>query len=421
MINFKQIYFVLLLTAMSGVAMAQNNTNSPYTRYGFGQLTDPGSGNSKAMGGVAYALRDKSQVNFANPASYSCVDSLTFIFDGGVGLQNTNFSNGTVKMNAHNSSVDYITMQFRAAKWCGISIGLLPFSNVGYNFSEYQKNENDANNSTLVNYLGEGGMHQLYFGAGFKVLKNLSVGANFSYFWGDITRERVQTFVANTSANGLTTTTNVAIKSYKLDLGVQYTQKIAPKHELTVGAVFSPGHDLPNETYIQDVLSSSTGSASSVTTRDTATTFSLPTTIGMGVAYKYDERLTVSADLTMQNWSKAKYMGEENVMCNRTRIALGAEYQPNPLGRSYLSVIKYRVGAFYSKPYYKINGIDAAKEYGVSFGFGLPVPYSRSMVSLSAQYVRTSGKMNAFLNENTLRVCVGVTFNERWFFKSKVN
>ena len=73
-------------------AVAQNNTNSPYTRYGYGQLSEQGSSNSRAMGGIAYGLRDKYQTNFANPASYTAVDSLTFIFDGAVSLQNTNLS-----------------------------------------------------------------------------------------------------------------------------------------------------------------------------------------------------------------------------------------------------------------------------------------------------------------------------------------
>ena len=84
MIKFRHTLWALVLTMLSGVAMAQNNTNSPYTRYGYGQLADQGSANSKGMGGVAYALRDKHLVNFANPASYSAVDSLTFIFDGGM-------------------------------------------------------------------------------------------------------------------------------------------------------------------------------------------------------------------------------------------------------------------------------------------------------------------------------------------------
>ena len=96
MIGYRQTLLVFLLMMLSGATIAQNNTNSPYTRYGYGQLADQGSGNSKAMGGIAYGLRDKYQVNFANPASYTAIDSLTFIFDGGISLQNTNFSNGTI-------------------------------------------------------------------------------------------------------------------------------------------------------------------------------------------------------------------------------------------------------------------------------------------------------------------------------------
>ena len=84
----------------------------------------------------------------------------------------------------------------------------------------------------------------------------------------------------------------------------------------------------------------------------------------------------------------------------------------------FVSCVKYRLGAYYSKPYYKIDGVRAADEYGVTAGFGLPIPRTRSVLSLSAQYVRTKGTQAAFLNENTLRICIGVTFNERWFFKS---
>ena len=123
----------------------------------------------------------------------------------------------------------------------------------------------------------------------------------------------------------------------------------------------------------------------------------------------------------MQNWDDVAYMGEKNVFCKRSRYSLGAEMVPNPIGRNYLARIKYRVGAYYSLPYYKIDGVRAAKEYGVSAGFGLPIPRTRSQVSVSAQYVRTQGEKAAFLDENTLRICIGITFNERWFFKRKVD
>lgn len=417
MIGYRQTLLVFLLLILSGAAIAQNNTNSPYTRYGYGQLADQGSGNSKAMGGIAYGLRDKYQTNFVNPASYTAIDSLTFIFDGGVSLQNTNLSDGKVKMNAKNSSFDYITMQFRLGKWAAMSLGLLPYSNVGYNMGEYRGQGESANS---VTYSGDGGMHQLYLGAGFKILKNLSVGANISYLWGDITRQRYSQFPNDTWAMSMSTTSNVSLKSYKLDFGAQYTQSFGKKHAMTLGAVFSPGHDLKNEAYIQNQVGSSyTGTT--VTTKDTVVTCGIPMTVGVGMTYVYDNRLTVGADFMYQNWSSVTYMNDKDAFSNRTKISVGAEYLPDVLGRSYFAHVKYRLGAYYSKPYYKIDGQDAANEYGVTAGFGLPIPRTRSVLSLSAQYVRVEGTNKAFLNENILRICVGVTFNERWFFKRKVD
>lgn len=52
MTGFKQTLCTLLFTMVTGVAVAQNNTNSPYTRYGYGDLSDQNFGNSKAMGGL---------------------------------------------------------------------------------------------------------------------------------------------------------------------------------------------------------------------------------------------------------------------------------------------------------------------------------------------------------------------------------
>lgn len=383
---------------LSGAAIAQNNTNSPYTRYGYGQLADQGSGNSKVMGGIAYGLRDKYQINFANPASYTAVDSLTFIFDGGISLQNTNFSDGKIKQNAKNSSFDYITMQFRLAKWAGMSLGLLPYSNVGYSMGEYRVNPGSSDNSTTVQYTGDGGLHQLYMGAGFKIVKNFSVGANISYLWGDITHTMAETFPNAPTNLAFQRTNNTSVRSYKIDLGAQYTQQFGKKHLMTLGAVFSPGHDLHNSSYVQDILGNST-SGSTINTRDTVATFGTPMSLGVGATYVYDNRLTVGADFTYQKWSSVSFMNNDDAFCNRTKIAVGAEYLPNPMGRSYLAHVKYRLGAYYSQPYYKINGERAANEYGVTAGFGLSIPRTRSVLSLSAQYVRTERTSSAFLNE----------------------
>ena len=212
----------------------------------------------------------------------------------------------------------------------------------------------------------------------------------------------------------------MSVTSYKLDLGAQYTHQFGKKHQVTLGVVFSPGHDLDNDAYTQ----TRTGNSSmgyTVSQRDTAVTCGIPTMLGAGFTYVYDGRLTVGADVMLQNWSKTSFLNNSDAFSNRCRISLGAEYMPNPMGRSYLSVVKYRVGAYYSQPYYKMEGKRAADEYGVTAGFGLPIPRTRSILSISGQYVRVSGKHAGLLDENTFRVCIGVTFNERWFFKRKVN
>ena len=65
--------------------------------------------------------------------------------------------------------------------------------------------------------------------------------------------------------------------------------------------------------------------------------------------------------------------------------------------------------------------MDGPKEYSVSAGFGIPITNSwenRSFLNISGQWVRSESK--AFVTENMFRINIGITFNERWFMKWKV-
>ena len=78
------------------------------------------------------------------------------------------------------------------------------------------------------------------------------------------------------------------------------------------------------------------------------------------------------------------------------------------------------VGGYYSDPYTKVDGQDGTREYGVSAGFGFPLFQSKSILNISGQYVRVSPKVKGMLEENYLKINIGLTFNERWFMKWKV-
>ena len=421
MVGFKQTLCALMLIFFAGTAIAQNNTNSPYTRYGYGDLSNQSFGNSRAMGGIAYGLRDNSQINPLNPASYTAVDSLTFLFEGGLSMQNDNVSDGLVKLNVKNSSLDYIAMQFRLFKQLAFTAGLLPYSNVGYNVS-HTSTETATSPAYTKQVYGEGGTHQAFAGLGVKIIPNLSVGVNASFFWGNISRSLVMIYPSYPSVSGSGTTipsyteyTRTEIRSYKLDFGIQYTQPIGEKHKVTVGAVFSPGHHLHNTGYVSTATSVTT-------TTDTIATFGLPDSYGGGLTYVYDDRLTIGADYTYQKWDDVTYMNQPNAFCDRTKISVGAEYLPSRMAKTYMGLIRYRIGGYYNTPYYKTElGQRASREFGLTCGLGLPVPRSRSVISITGQYVHVKGLQPGMVNENILKLSIGITFNERWFFKRKVD
>ncbi|MBQ4446231.1 MAG: hypothetical protein II910_08265, partial [Prevotella sp.] len=131
----KKIFLPIFMMATVLAAHAQSGTNSPYSQYGLGVLSEQSSGFNRGMNGLGMGFREGNQVNFINPASYSSIDSLTFIFDMGLSGQITNFSENGVRKNAKNADFEYAVAGFRVFKHVGVSFGILPFTNVGYSYS----------------------------------------------------------------------------------------------------------------------------------------------------------------------------------------------------------------------------------------------------------------------------------------------
>lgn len=173
----KGLFTLLLLTTIIVNTQGQNGINSPYTRFGLGQLSEQSVGVNKGMGGIGYGLSRRNTINLTNPASYSTVDTLSFLFDFGFSLQNGNFEENGVKINAHNSSIDYLAMQFRLYKGLGMTMAFMPFSNVGYLFSTTQtiRDDQDGEVTAYNSHSGNGGLRQIKTGLGWKPFQHLSV------------------------------------------------------------------------------------------------------------------------------------------------------------------------------------------------------------------------------------------------------
>lgn len=401
-------------------ANAQSSTNSPYTRYGLGELSDQAFAHNAAMGGIGYALRSSEQINVMNPASYSAVDSLSFMFDIGMGLKSSNYQENGYKTNAKNASFDYLAMQFRLHPRVGFAVGFTPYSNVGYKFSRASDIEN-SDDVTLTNtFYGDGGLQQIFGGIGFKILDNLSIGANVGYLYGEIDYQTLATL--SNGGDQTMTYNNISINSYIANFGLQYTQKLSKTDKVTLGLVYGLGHDLKS-TETKGIQVTDGSSYSELTEETIKDSYGIPSTFGAGLTWQHKQNLTVGADYTLQQFENVKYDNSTDFYKNRTRIGAGIEYMPSLYGRNYLSRIRYRAGAYYSSSYMKLPEYDGPKEWGVSAGFGLPLHlFQRNTVlSITGQYVRVLPSVKGMLSENRFVLKLGLTFNEHWFMKWRVN
>lgn len=409
-------------------AWAQGGTNSPYSQFGIGVLSDQSQGMSRGMNGVGYGLRQGNNVNTLNPASYSSVDSLTMLFDMGVSGQFTHYEEGNLKRNASLASFEYVVGSFRAWKNFGVSFGLLPYSSVGY---EYSSSSHDQNLGKMVeSYTGSGGLHEVFVGFGWQLMKPLSIGVNAGYLWGSIDRSVLPE--SEVAANKLLKNYSTSISNYKLDIGAQWVQPLGRFDRLTLGAVVGIGHNLKNDAEMTIVSSNQLSNSSDTTALKLADAYELPMSFGVGAAYQHGGKLTAAADFTLDKWGDVKYpvftSSEYNLQSgllkDRMKMSVGIDWLPNPsqMGGKFLEHVHYRLGAGYATPYYNINGKEGPKELSVSVGFGIPIVNmhnNRSVLNISGQWVRSSA--TDFVTENNFRINIGITFNERWFMKWKVD
>ena len=221
-------------------------------------------------------------------------------------FRSTNFKEGGRKLNANNADLEYAVAAFRLAPHFGASVGLLPFSNIGYNYSSSYP-VNDVAGSGLANttmtelHNGSGGLHQAYVGVGWNVFRQLSVGVNFSYLWGSYNKS-VSAQSSDAYVSTVTKTYSATVNSYKLDFGVQWEQPLKNKNFVTVGATLGLGHKLHGDSESIIANSDTQLGTSSVDTLTLKNGIEIPMTVGVGVSWRHSDRYLVTVDYSLQRW-----------------------------------------------------------------------------------------------------------------------
>lgn len=409
----KNKFIAGLIALVAGVAAlsAQNGITTPYSRYGYGILSDNATSAQQAMGGVGYAMNSGRQINVMNPASYARIDSLTFLFDMGVDAstvwRHETIDGTRTSAKDFGGGLSYITMQFPIAKRFGMSVGLLPYASVGYAFG-------DGIDNGAVSMQGEGSINQLYLGFSGRIVGSLTAGINMAYLFGSTIND---TYAISEESSTSLYERQVEVRDWHLTAGLQYTLNLG-KHAVTLGAVYSPAKKLLGHSYLykQDLSSEST--MSQIESDKLQDSYGLPATYGAGINYALDRRLQVEADFTYQPWADAKYQGETGKLANRYKISLGSQYQPAQRG-SYLRRTQYRIGGYYNRDYLTIAS-NNVREYGASLGLGLPIPGYKTVLNIGLGWMHRQAYPAALVKENYLNITVGINFNEMWFRKNRI-
>ena len=410
----------LFVAALPAALCGQNNTMTPYSRYGYGILNDHATSAQRAMGGVGYAMNNGRQINVMNPASYAAIDTLTFLFDIGVDFKMLHSSENGASGSNYGGGLDYVTMQFPLGKYMGGSVGLLPYSQVGYSFGDEIVNG-------AASQEGSGGINELYLGVSGRLFRGFTVGANISYLFGT---ELNDTYLRPTASSTSLFERVLQVRDYNLTFGAQYSFRPAADHDVTLGVVYSPGKSWHGKTYgmyydLSAINSSGATKPDTIGYSSLRGNYTMPATYGVGLNYKVGTRIMAEADFTYQPWADVKYKPLEGFdspeFTNRWKMALGFQYVPDVRG-GYMKRVSYRAGFYYNKDYIKALGNDV-QDYGVTLGLGLPAPVNRwtkTVVNVSLEYRHRQSSPVNLLSENYFQISVGVNFNELWFWKNKI-
>lgn len=418
--RINKLLIITILAFGSIFSASAQLTTSPYSKFGYGFLNDNATSAQRAMGGVGYAMNSGRQINAMNPASYAAIDSLTFLFDMGLNFNTVWSSENGVKSKDFSGGIDYITFQFPVTKYMGVSAGLVPFSSVGYSFGDEIVHGSNSRE-------GIGGINQLYVGVGANVYKNLSVGANISYLFGTIINDAY----AYTDHGSTSLFERVMqIRDWRMQFGAQYSIDFGRKNRGTIGVVYSPGKSLLGKTWgTYYDISAENAKPDTVGETRLKDKYSLASSLGVGLNWEWNKKLMVEVDYTYEPWKDAKSASivnentgdvvfENAQFDNRWKVAGGVQYTPKARG-NYLQRITYRIGGFYNHDYVLVNG-NNLRDYGISAGFGLPAPKSKTVINLGFEWRRREAHPATLIKEDYFNITLGINFNEMWFWRNKI-
>ena len=427
-----RIFLTAVFLIISFSMSAQDGTYgaySPYSIFGIGDISKEGTAYNKSMGGVGVANRNNRYINILNPAAVTARDTLSFMADFGMIQDNTIYRQGDIR-SAHNTFNIYdFIMTFPIYRSSAFKVGLIPYSDIGYDFSSVETDPSIIGNTGNITYdsYGAGSVYQAFLGEGVTFWKKLSVGADMIYYFGNLDKVTQMQF-SDDSYRSLNSGSELTVRGVTGKFGLQFEQKLGGNVSMIVGATYKLGTDMKGYSTNYRYANQSSVTDSLRHTVDTLSALGLrfADEIGIGIALKGGDKWTAEFDYTRSDWSRSgldrapgfKVNGESNFTTTVSQsFRAGFEIIPNINDiRYYFNTCSYRFGVYYDQAYYKLDG-NNVNSMGITLGMTLPVFKLYNGISLGMDIGQRASTRNGMIRERYAKFVIGFNIHDLWFRK----
>ncbi|WP_028980790.1 hypothetical protein [Sporocytophaga myxococcoides] len=439
--DFYRILLALLISLTAFQATAQLTENSPYSRFGLGDLYPSGSIRNIGMAGVGVASPNLEYINFLNPALLPTNRRLNLdttikytMFEGALYGVGRSISDGALKQQSKSVNFQYLNIAFPVSNRWTTSISLNPYSNMSY---DYHSGFDTAGLAVSTSNIGTGGLYTVNFANGVDLTRNFSAGLTASYVFGSTNEEY---FTQLTSLDlsvqdqkyGINQRTSYSGFNFKPGLAYRNIFKTAVKEEeehiyYNLGATYDFSGGLTSRRELTRQIRSNLNAVNEDTIiSNTKMHAVLPSKLTVGFSIDKPVYWSVGVDFTYLSYSKYKNFdaGIDNFK-NGYKIALGGEYKLK--GQEVMKMPILRAGLSYQKTPFYFNGTQL-NDFSVSLGGSIPVgrkdprykskPLSRLNIALVAGQRGTTN--DGLIRDRYFQVYLSFQTIDKWFERRRI-
>lgn len=423
------LFFASVLGISTQYLHAQNITASPYSMLGIGEMVYTGNANFLSMGQIGQGIRMNSLINVSNSASFGALKQTNI--EAGAALSNAEISTANQKTTNSNAWLSYINfgMPLSIKREIGLSFGLAPFSSIGYQINTMDSVKNDTFMVPVSKiFSGKGGLSKVHLGMGMRLYKQLSIGIDYQYVFGQLKHTNQLIIPSQYNMFGINQDKDSYASGSVVSFAAQYhkyfnytSKRNQPdSFEFVLGANFRPEADLKSD---QKLLIRTLPTGLGIGTKDTISnqtqqtgSLILPSLFQFGFSFGKTDKWLVASDFRFSDWTQYKLFGnQETALQQAFGFSIGTFFCPDAYQyKNIASRTTYRAGFRFDQTAVKINN-QSLDEIAFSCGLGFPMGRSKSTLNIGIELMKRGNLNSNQIQENYFKLVLGINFADRWF------